>query len=158
MVARFGEVWAERGFDDEDLLKPWLMVPLKKFNYVFLHNGKGLNLKFDQSRLSVREIKGKNKSTAIENIAAAEAKRDDPTEGDLIESSYDAFEALYRLSQASTSRLFAIRGKRGGLTSIDALDGRMVKASLSVSVHPEKMVMRNVWETRSRITKWIVRK
>lgn len=44
------------------------------------------------------------------------------------------------VARATASRVFAVHGKRSGLTHIEAMDGRTMKATLKVTVHPEKLV------------------
>ena len=139
MAAAFKEVWPEQGVDDEEI-KPKMMVPLHKSNFVLLTGGSGLTLKPDKSRLlEVKEVKNNVGSTVSNMAATALSQRDDPTQNFFGELITDVAAPFVYGALASNARLFKVKGNRSGLTSIEA-SGGSVKAELVVTVHPEKLV------------------
>jgi hypothetical protein len=123
MAATFGEVWTEWGVDEKGMHGPWMLVPSPGINAVILHDGKGLTVDDTQHQLVIEEalpVLGESRLGPIAELIPGVA---------LAEMIASALVALL-----SGDRLFLVRGKRKGDTTIQAKDGRVVKASLSVSV------------------------
>ena len=138
MPAQFKELWPEMGVDEETTPAA-AMIPYKGKNFVRLLGSGKYRLKYDSRRLKVTRIKGvKKRDGTIISQANKALGRDDPLYGPVWETVADT---ARRLSSHTLwdGDLYAIEGRRKGLTKIEAVDRSTSRtaAKLLVSVHPK---------------------
>ncbi len=138
MTAAFKELWSEMGVDEETA-PAGAMIPYKGKNFVRLMGKGKYRLDYDRTRLKVTRIRGlKKRAGTILAQARSALGRDDPLFGPGWEAIFDTA----RLLQAQTlteGDLYAIEGRRKGMTRIEAIDtsNRRTAAKLLVTVHPK---------------------
>lgn len=138
MTAAFKELWPEMGIDEESSPAA-AMIPYRGTNFVRLTGLQKYRLDYDRKRLKVRKIRTlKKKDGTILAQARSALGRDDPLYGPNWEMVVDTTRLL--LSQTLwEGDLYAIQGRRKGMTRIEAIDRstRRPAAKLLVTVHPK---------------------
>lgn len=141
MTAAFKELWPEMGIDEETS-PAGAMIPHKGTNFVRLIGMKKYRLDYDRKRLKVTKVRIlKKRDGTILAQARTALGRDDPLYGPFWEVVVDTTRIL--LSRTLwDGDLYAIEGRRKGMTRIEAIDStnRRPAARLLVTVHPKKQV------------------
>lgn len=130
-MPRFTQLLKESGVDPTH---NFMVVPVNGSNLVSLHDAKGVNLRFDQNQLDVRQLTS-GPVVRVSNTFHDQFVRWGVANGDSVKTFWGAMHQS--MNAGLNSRLLMVTGKKPGLKNITAVNGSR-SVSLEVAVLPLK--------------------